>query len=112
MFKIFKKRKIQQFPSLEIPLTNIKKIDEAGILYDDNEGISSNIHYFDAYKGWCKSKNIKISKPKYICDRTGWKLIFYTNPEITFYADSSKEELLIEIINKITFQGFRAFNCD
>ena len=65
------------FPPITIPLTNIQEVDEAGIFYLDNEGNSANIHYVDAYKGWCKSKSIKRSKPKYICDRTkaeGWKL--------------------------------------
>ena len=64
---------------------------------------------------WCKSKSIKSSKPKYICDRTkaeGWKLIFYTNPQITFYSDPSEEELWIEILNKITLQGFPSFDWD
>ena len=103
------------FPPITIPLTNIQEVDEAGILYLDNEGNSTNIHYYDAYKGWCKSKSIKKSKPKYICDRTkaeGWKLIFYTNPQITFYSDPSEEELWIEILNKITLQGFPSFDRD
>ena len=103
------------FPPIMIPLTNIQEVDEAGILYLDNEGNSANIHYVDAYKGWCKSKSIKRSKPKYICDRTkaeGWKLIFYTNPKITFYSDPSEEELWIEVLNKITLQGFPSFDWD
>ena len=103
------------FPPITIPLTNIQEVDEAGILYLDNEGNSANIQYVDAYKGWCKSKSIKSSKPKYICDRTkaeGWKLIFYTNPQITFYSDPSEEELGIEILNKITLQGFSSFDWD
>ncbi len=101
------------FPTIMIPLTNIQEVDKAGILYLDNEGNSANIHYFDAYKSWCKSKNIKRSKPKYICDRIkteGWKLIFYTNPKITFYSDPSEEELWIEILDKITLQGFPSFD--
>ena len=103
------------FPPITIPLTNIQEVDEAGIFYLDNEGNSANIHYVDAYKGWCKSKSIKRSKPKYICDRTkaeGWKLIFYTNPRIAFYSDPSEEELWIEILNKITLQGFPSFDRD
>ena len=103
------------FPPITIPLTNIQEVGESGILYLDNEGNSANIHYVDAYKGWCKSKNIKRSKPKYICDRTkaeGWKLIFYTNPQIIFYSDPSEEELWIEILNKITLQGFPSFDWD
>jgi len=103
------------FPPTAIPLTNIQKVDAAGILYLDNEGNSANIHYFDAYKSWCKSKSIKKSKPKYICDRTkaeGWKLIFYTNPQITFYSDPSEEELWTNILNKITSQGFPSFDWD
>ena len=103
------------FPPITIPLTNIQEVDEAGILYLDHEGNSANIHYVDAYKGWCKGKSIKRSKPKYICDRTkaeGWKLIFYTNPKITFYSDPSEEKLWIEILNKITLQGFPSFDWD
>lgn len=102
-------------PPISIPLTNIQEVDEAGILYLDNEGNSANIHYYDAYKGWCKSKSIKKSKPKYICDRTkaeGWKLIFYTNPRITFYADPSQEEFWIEVLNEIASQGFPSFDWD
>ncbi len=118
MFNFFNKSNVQPFEELsplEIPLTSIKEVDQAGILYEDSEGTSANIHYFDAYKGWCRSKYIKRSRPKYICDRTkseGWKLIFYTNPQIIFYADPSEEELWIEIINKITLQGYRTFECD
>lgn len=102
-------------PPITIPLSNIQEVDEVGILYLDNNGIVSNIHYFDAYKCWCESKNIKKSKPKYICDRTkteGWKLVFYTNPQITFYSSSDEEELWIEILNKITLQGFPSFDKD
>ena len=103
------------FPPIAIPLTNIQEVNEAGILYLDNEGNSANIHYSDAHKGWCKSKGIKKSKLKYICDRTkakGWKLIFYTNPQISFYTDPSKEELWNDIINKISLQGYRIFDWD
>ena len=117
-FLFFKKKSTEidaTIPPISIPLTNIQEVDEAGILYLDNEGNSANIHYYDAYKGWCKSKNIKKSKPKYICDRTksdGWKLIFYTNPRITFYADPSQEEFWIEVLNEIASQGFPSFDWD
>lgn len=118
MFSFINQKSIDhtaELPPIELPLTNIQEIDEAGILYLDNEGNSANIHYVDAYKGWCKSKNIKKSKPEYICDRTkydGWKLIFYTNPQISFYTDPSKEELWNDIINKISLQGYRIFDWD
>jgi len=116
MFSLLRRKSTENdviFPPITIPLNNIQEVDEAGILYLDNEGNSASIHYFDAYKGWCKSKSIKKSKPKYICDRTkaeGWKLIFYTNPQITFYSDPSEEKLWIEILNKITLQGFPSFD--
>lgn len=119
MFSFLRRKSTEEndviFPPITIPLTNIQEVDEAGILYLDNEGNSANINYFDAYKGWCKSKSIKKSKPKYICDQTkaeGWKLIFYTNPQITFYSDTIREELWIEVLNKITLQGFSSFYCD
>ena len=119
MFSFLRRKSTEEndviFPPITIPLTNIQEVDEAGILYLDNEGNSANINYFDAYKGWCKSKSIKKSKPKYICDQTkaeGWKLIFYTNPQITFYSDTIGEELWIEVLNKITLQGFQSFYCD
>ena len=118
MFSFLRRKSAENdeiFPPITMPLTNIQEVDEAGILYLDNKGNSANINYFDAYNGWCKSKSIKKSKPKYICDRTkaeGWKLIFYTNPQITFYSDPSEEELWIEILNKITLQGFPSFDRD
>ncbi len=117
MFAFFRKKpvnKIEQQP-LEIPLANIQEIDQAGILYIDNDGTSANINYFEAYKGWCKSKSIKKSKPKYICDRTkakGWKIIFHTNPQIIFHADASQEELWISILNSIYLQGYSSFDFD
>ncbi len=116
MYVFFRKKpvtKIEQQQPLEIPLANIQKIDQAGILYIDNEGTSANINYFEAYKGWCKSKSIKKSKPKYICDRTkaeGWKIIFYINPHITFHADASQEELWISVLNNIHLQGYSSFD--
>ena len=103
------------FPPITIPLTNIQEVDEAGIRYLDNEGNSATIRYFDAYKGWCKHRSRKKAKPRYICDRTkagGWKLIFYTNPQVTFYSNPSEEELWIELLNKITLQGFPSFDWD
>jgi len=116
--RLFKRKKTKhnvKSPSIALPLTNIQEVGDAGILYIDAEGKPANINYFDAYKCWCKSKNVKKSKPKYICDRTksdGWKLIFYTNPQITFYADPSEEELWIEILNKITQHGYPSFDWD
>ena len=118
MFSLLRRKSIVKdviLPPITIPLTNIQEVDEAGILYLDNEGNLANIYYIDAYKGWCKSKSIKRSKPKYICDRTkaeGWKIIFHTNPQVTFYSDPSEKELWIEILNKITLQGFPSFDWD
>jgi len=69
----------------------------------------------EAYKGWCKSKAIKKSKPKYICDRiksNGWKIIFHTNPKIVFYADPSQEELWINVLNSMNLQGYPSFDFD
>lgn len=112
--KFYRDPNYQQSP-ITLPLTNIQKVDEAGIFYLDNKGNLANIDYFNAYNGWCKSKRIQKSKPKYICDRTkseGWKLVFHTNPQITFYSDSSEEELWIEILNKITLQGYPSFDMD
>ena len=118
MFSFFRKKlvsEIEQQPPLELPLSNIKKIDQAGILYVDNEGTSTNINYYEAYKSWCKSKSVKKSKPKYICDRTksdGWKITFHTNPKITFHADPSQEELWISVLNSIHLQGYSSFDFD
>jgi len=117
MFAFFRKKassEIEQ-PPLELSLDNIQKIDQAGILYVDNEGTSANIHYFEAYKSWCKSKSVKKSKTKYICDRTksdGWKIIFHTNPKITFYAVPSQEKLWISVLNSIHLQGYSSFDSD
>ena len=118
MFSFFRKKlvsEIEQQPPLELPLSNIQKIDQTGILYIDKEGTSANISYYEAYKGWCKSKSVKKSKPKYICDRTksnGWKIIFHTNPKITFHAAPSQEELWISVLNSIHLQGYSSFDFD
>ena len=118
MFSFFRKKlvsEIEQQPPLDLPLSNIQKIDQAGILYVDNEGTSTNINYYEAYKSWCKSKSVKKSKPKYICDRTksnGWKITFHTNPKITFHADPSQEELWISVLNSIHLQGYSSFDFD
>lgn len=101
--------------TIMVPMTDIQEVDESGILYLDNQGNSTNISYFDAYKGWCKNKKVKKSKPKYICDKTesnGCHLIFHTNPKINFYADQTQEKLLTDIINKIELQGFATFDLD
>ena len=114
MFSFFKNTAhVVELPAQTIPLTDIQEIDEAGILFLDVEGNSTNISYYEAYKGWCKSKNLKKSKPKYICDRIKgdvWKLVFYTNPQITFFTDPSNEELWIDILNQMTLQGFPSFD--
>lgn len=118
MLAFFRKKLVtdlEQQQPLEIPLMNIQKIDQAGILYIDSEGTSANIGYFEAYKGWCKSKSIRKTKPKYICDRTKsdvWKIIFHTNPQITFYADASQEELWVNVLNSICLQGYSSFDFD
>ena len=118
MFSFFRKKathEIEQQLPLELPLANIQKIDQSGILYIDKEGTSANIGYYEAYKGWCKSKSVKKSKPKYICDRTksdGWKITFHTNPKITFHADPSQEGLWISVINSIHLQGYSSFDFD
>ena len=118
MLAFFRKKpasEIEQQPPLELPLANIQKIDQAGILYVDNEGTFTNINYYKAYKSWCKSKSVKKSKPKYICDRTksnGWKIIFHTNPKITFHAAPSQEELWISVLNSIHLQGYSSFDFD
>jgi len=117
MFAFFRKKLVSEIeqPSLELPLSNIQKIDQAGIEYVDHEGTSANINCYEAYKGWCKSKSVKKSKPKYICDRTksnGWKIIFHTNPKITFYSDPSQEELRMNVLNSIRLQGYSSFDFD
>ena len=119
MFSLFRKRNVvaaEEHIILELPLENIKKIDESGILYIDNEGNSNIINYSEAYKGWCKSKNIRKTKLKYIGDRMKsegkWKLIFYTNPQIIFLADVTQVEFRIDILNKLTKQGFPTFDWD
>ena len=56
MFSFFRKKlgsEIEQPPPLELPLANIQKIDQSGILYIDKEGTSANIGFCEAYKGWC-----------------------------------------------------------
>ena len=53
MFSFFRKKlvsEIEQQPPLELPLSNIQKIDQAGILYVDNEGTSTNINYYETSK--------------------------------------------------------------
>ncbi len=102
---------------IEISLDCIKKVDAAGILYLDDKGDLVNISYHEAYKTWCKSKNIKRSKPKYICDRTYTydrqrKMIFYICPQIVFLANPAQEEMWFDIIRKISEQGFRTFDID
>ena len=114
MFSLFKKN-VPELSPIEVPLTNIQKIDEAGILFFDSEENSSNIGYFEAYKYWCKHKGIRKAGLKYICDRTtqnGRKLVFYTNPKITFYAEPEQEDLWINTLNKIVLQGFATFDYD
>ena len=106
---------MEQLPPLELPLTNIQEINRAGILYIDNNGTSVNIDYLEAYKGWCKSKSVKKSKLKYICDRTksdGWKIVFHINPKITFNADPIQEELWRFVLNNIHWQGYASFDFD
>ena len=118
MFNIFKKKRetdSKQFPPIELPLSNIKEIDEAGILYINLEGDSESINYYDAYKGWCNSHSVKKTKTKYVCDRAksnGWKIVFHTNPKITFYADESQEDLWISVLNSIQLQGYSSFDFD
>ena len=104
-----------KLPPRRLPLTNIEEIDESGILYVDNEESPVHIQYSDAYKGWCKSKNIKKSDTKYICDRTKneeRRLVFHINPQIIFYTDISNEELWFDTIHKINLQGYAAFDFD
>ena len=69
------------------------------------------------YKGWCKSKKIQNSKPKYICDRMRTfdryrNMIFYTRPQIIFFATPAQEEMWFDIIQRIHAQGFKTFDMD
>ena len=122
MFGFLKRRKDPELVSLKpqiLPLSAIIGIDDAGILYRDEQGTTWNISYFEAYKGWCKSKNVKRSKPKYICDRrrSDGTFIFYTDPQvkypqIIFRADKGQEALWYEIKNRIFQCGFASFDWD
>jgi len=81
-------------PPMSLPLDKIQKVDEAGILFLDNEGNPYSIDYTDAYTGWNKKKCIRKSKAKYICDRTKseeWTLTFYTNPQSHFLQTRIKK---------------------
>ena len=118
MFRFFRKRKnisCDEVALTAISLDHIKRIDAAGILYLDDKGNSANISYHEAYKTWCKSKKIKRSKPKYICDRTSTydrqrKMIFYTCPQLVFIANPAQEEMWFDIIRKIREKGFETFD--
>lgn len=96
---------------IEVPLTNIQQIDEAGILFIDSDGCSMNIPYYESYKSWCREAAIRKSKSKYICDikesDEGNKIIFYYNPQIIFHVNSDEKELLICFEEQIINNGFR-----
>lgn len=96
-----------------VPLSNIVEIDEAGILYIDNNGNSENIAYYDACKGWRKHMCSKSSKPAYVCNREKtdtWHLTFYTDPIIVFYTDSNDQEQWTNTINRIYKQRYSTFD--
>jgi len=120
MFSLFKRKELltlSKLPPVKIPLTNIKEINQEGIRYIDNEGALANIKYGNAYKGWCRSKGIRKSTPKYICDRTRTKtnerqLIFYTNPHVIFYVECINEKRWIDNLNKIVLYGYATFDME
>ena len=102
-------------PTLELSLSSIQEMNQKEIVYMDNEGLIATINYLEAHKCWCKAKSIRKSSLKYICDQTksdGWKIIFYTNPKIIFYADMGQKELWDSIIDGIGLQGFYSFDFD
>ena len=115
---VFKKHivpSVQEMPILEYPLSSICKIDSVGIHYFDALGNQSIIEYHKAHKAWCRHKNIRNSKPKYICDRTraaGVKLIFHTQPPIAFHTTLEQETLWTEIINTISRYHYFTFDID
>ncbi len=118
MFSLFRKMKDNSIIELvpqEVALINIKSIDKEEILYNDNNGQLMKINFKEAYKGWCKNKNSKKSRVKYVCDRTksdGWKMIFYTKPKVTFLASAEDETLWRETINQIKHCGYATFDWD
>ena len=119
MISFFRKKPhppTKQASPLELPLTSIKEIDRAGILYIDANGSTAMIRYAKAHRCWCQHyRQSNFSKPKYICDRTkaqGWKILFYTDFPITFTADASQEELWISVLNRVYLQGYRSFDLD
>ena len=101
-------------PSITLPLKSICTIDASGILYKDCGGNCAVIAYLDAYKGWCKSKAVRRSKPKYVCDRakSQKKIFFYTEHKIAFFAEEGEEALWIDILNRIQLQGYSSFDID
>lgn len=118
MFKLLKRKSkadLQELPPIHLGVSAITTVDEAGVLYLNSCGEHENLGWYDAYKGWCKSKGVKRSKPRYVCDRTraeGGQIIFYTNPKIIFTAADGEEQLWAEILNKITSLGFASFDWD
>ncbi len=116
MFVLFKKRSLSwKHPPQKLPLTNIKEINRKRVLYTDSEGHEAVILCKDAHKRWRRHKKIRISAAKYVCDRTrtdDWKLIFYTDPQITFYIDPVDEQRWIDILNRLTQCGCPAFDWD
>lgn len=102
-------------PEITVPLGNIRNISAKGVTYQTESGEGAFIPFRDAIRGWCKSKNTRRGKVRYVCDMTkmdGFKLIFHTAPKVTFTADNSQAEKWFDVISHIRLFGYAVFDWD
>lgn len=102
-------------PMVHVPLDKIQFVCRGGIRYTDQQGRVGMLRFADAYKGWCRRRKIRSSKPRYVCDRTRAEerqMIFYTVPQVIFHGDRSQEVQWAEVLAQIRKQGYAAWDAD
>lgn len=99
-----------------LPLSCVIAVEPDGLLYRTEDGHEARIPFEDAYQGWCRTKQLKPRKPKYVCDRARKGkcrlLTFYLEEAVSFCADEADEQRWIEVLNEMQRHGWASMDMD
>lgn len=103
-------------PFIKVHISSINRIDKTGIFFNDTDGISHNISYYAARKGWRQNKKCGKTKLRYVCDRTNngeeLQFVFYTDSWIIFYINSSDRDGDLNFVSSLRQWGYFTFDSD
>jgi len=101
-----------------VPLSSIIGIENKGILYADQDGITHTISLGEAYKGWKKYMVYSATTPKYMGNysiKNPQDIFLYTDRPITidfFHASEKDFDKWTSILEKARSLGYDIFDLD